>query len=103
MAISRYDLKFCCALRWMVPGDCHVASLLAMTSNIDTSPKKSSFLNKFFLTLWAGDGDLALSFRHPHRLTAPGTVKIPVFPILEPLQKSEILPVFLIPLVGVAG
>ena len=31
VAISRYDLKYCCALRWIVPGDCHVAALLAMT------------------------------------------------------------------------
>ena len=34
VAISRYDLKYCCALRWIVPGDCHVAALLAMTRKV---------------------------------------------------------------------
>ena len=37
VAISRYNILFCCAFRWVVPGDCHVASLLAMTVLFGTS------------------------------------------------------------------
>ena len=31
VAISRYNPRKCCVVVKMVPGDCHVASLLAMT------------------------------------------------------------------------
>ena len=31
VAISRYNPRKCCAAVKMVPGDCHVAALLAMT------------------------------------------------------------------------
>ena len=31
VGISRYDLNNIGTLRWLLPGDCHVAALLAMT------------------------------------------------------------------------
>ena len=34
VAISWYNLQTCCAVSKIVPGDCHVASLLAMTAVI---------------------------------------------------------------------
>jgi len=34
---------------------------------------------------------------------APGAVKIPVLPVLDTLQKAQIPPVLLVPLVGVPG
>ena len=36
VAISWYYLRKCCAVGKIVPGDCHVASLLAMTEGIGT-------------------------------------------------------------------
>ena len=45
VAISRYDVCFCCAERYMVPGDCHVALLLAMTCSEPISiTRKYTFL-----------------------------------------------------------
>ena len=59
--------------------------------------------NKFFTAFWAGDGDLALSPGNTHRLSAPGAVEISVVFVLDFLQKLEIFPVFLVPLVGIPG
>ena len=36
VAISWYNLQRCCVAGEVVPGDCHVASLLAMTEEIRT-------------------------------------------------------------------
>ena len=45
VAISRYDICFCCAERYMVPGDCHVALLLAMTySELLSVTKRYTFI-----------------------------------------------------------
>ena len=61
------------------------------------------FPNEFLMAPGAGDGDFALPSRHPHHLTAFGTVKIAVVPILQPTDDLQKFPVFLIPLVGVSG
>ena len=45
-------------------------------------------LDKFFPTFWAGDGNLPLALGHPHQLTALGAVKVPVIPILKPIQQQ---------------
>ena len=61
------------------------------------------FADEFFTALGAGDGDFAFSPGDPNLLAALGAVKIPVLFIFEPLQKHQIFPVFLIPLIGIAG
>ena len=61
------------------------------------------FLNKLFFALGAGDGDFALTPGHSHRLAAAGAVKISVFLILPPLDQPQVLPVLLVPLIGIPG
>ena len=61
------------------------------------------FLDKLFLALGAGNGDLSLALGDTHCLVTPGTLEISVVPILYPVQKPQIFPVLLIPLVGIAG
>ena len=66
----------------------------------------SSFLglfNKLLFAFGAGDGDFPLSPGNSYLLTAPGAVIIPVLPIFYTLQHLQIFPVFLIPLIGIAG
>ena len=62
-----------------------------------------SFLNEFFFTLGAGDGNLPFSPGDPHRLAAAGTFIIPVLPVLQLFQKSQIPAIFLVTLVGIPG
>ena len=62
-----------------------------------------SFLNEFFLALGAGDGNLTLASGHTHRLAATGAIEIAVLPVLQPLHHGQILPIFLVALVGVPG
>ena len=61
------------------------------------------FLDELFFALGAGDGDLTLALGHTYRLAAAGTIKIPVLPVLDSLQEGQILPIFLVTLVGVPG
>ena len=63
----------------------------------------SGFLNKSFLALGAGNGDLALSPGDTHHLTALGAIEIAVLPILQTVKKLQEFAVFLITLVGIAG
>ena len=69
----------------------------------DDKGVKSSLFNEFLFAFGAGDGDFSLSPGYSNRLAAPGTVKIPMLPVFDPLHKFQILPIFLIPLVGVPG
>ena len=61
------------------------------------------FANKFFPALGAGDGNFSLMAGNTHRLMTPGAVEMPMLFILQPFQKPQILPVFLVALVGVPG
>ena len=63
----------------------------------------SCFLDKLFLALGAGNGDLTLSPGDPNLLAAAGTVKIPMLPILQLFKNHQKFSVFLIPLIGIAG
>ena len=56
MAISRYNDGYCCAFRWMVPGDCHVALLLAMTDLADFIMRYYVYIltNKYCTVLYTG-------------------------------------------------
>ena len=64
---------------------------------------KLCFSDKFFFALGAGDGDLALFTGNPYRLAASGTVKVLMLLVLQPLPDTQILPVFLVALIGVPG
>lgn len=66
-------------------------------------PGTLGFLNKFFLTLGAGNRNFALAPGHTHRLLAARTLEIPMVPVLDLFQKLQILPVFPIALIGVPG
>ena len=61
------------------------------------------FLNEFFFTLGAGDGNFAFSPGNTNLLAATGAVIIPMLPIPNPLKKLQKLPVFLVSLVGLPG
>ena len=58
---------------------------------------------KAFLAFGTGDHNFALAPGHAHRLTAFGAVKIPMLPVLDPIQQHQKPPIFPIPLVGVPG
>ena len=66
-------------------------------------PPLLGFLDKLFLALRAGNGDLAFASGNPYHLTASGAIEIAVLPILDPVHQLQIFPVFLIALVGVPG
>ena len=58
---------------------------------------------ELFLTFRAGNADLSFSSGDADLLMTSGAVKIAVFPVTDSLEKHQILPVFLIALVGVPG
>ena len=60
-------------------------------------------LNKFFLALGTGDGNLTFSFGYPHLLMAAGAIVVTVILILQLLEEQQELPVFIIPLVNIPG
>ena len=62
-----------------------------------------SFADKFFTALGAGDGDLTLTPGDTDILPALGAIKIPVLPVLEPIQQHQKPAVFPIPLIGIPG
>jgi len=62
-----------------------------------------SLLYELFPAFGASDGDLTLASGNTDRLAALGTLKITVFPILDPVDDLTILPVFLITLISVPG
>ena len=64
---------------------------------------RSGFLYKLFTAFGTGDGDGAFAPGDAHLLAAAGTVKIPVIPVPEPLEKHQKFPVFLVSPVGVPG
>jgi hypothetical protein len=66
-------------------------------------PPLLSFLDKLFLALGAGNGDLAFASGNTHYLMAPGAIVIAVLPVFDPIQQLQIFPVFLVALVGIPG
>ena len=61
------------------------------------------FPDEFFFAPGAGDGDFSLSLGDAHHLLTFGTVKVPVFPVLDPVQELQKAAVFLIAPVCVFG
>ena len=61
------------------------------------------FLDETFLTLGAGYRNFPLFSGHPHLLSATGTAIIPMLPILQLHKEMKKSPIFLIPLIGIAG
>ena len=61
------------------------------------------FLDEFFSAFGAGDGNFALTPGNANLLTAAGAVVIPMLTVLYAFYKLQILSIFLIPLIGVAG
>ena len=60
-------------------------------------------LNELLFALRAGNRDLAFAPGHTDLLPTAGTVIIPMLPILQLLNKLQIFPILLIPLVGIPG
>ena len=63
----------------------------------------SGFLDELLPAFGTGDGNLTLTPGDPDHLTAFGTVEVTVLPILNPVEKLQKFPVFLISLIGLAG
>ena len=58
---------------------------------------------KFLFAFGAGNCNFPLSLGYPDGLTATGTFKISMVPVLQPVYQHEKFPVLPIPLVGVSG
>ena len=62
-----------------------------------------AFFDKPLLAAGAGNRHLALAPGNPDGLAALRAGEIPVLPVFQPFHQHQILPVFLIPLIGIAG
>ena len=61
------------------------------------------FLDKPFPAAGTGNGDFALAPGDSNSLMALGAVEITILPVLQPVINLQEFPVFLIPLIGIAG
>lgn len=61
------------------------------------------FPYELFFAAGAGNRDLSFVPGYPHRLVTAGAVEMPMLPILQPFQKTQIFSIFLVAFVDIPG